>query len=134
MVLCQDPGALVPIPIPRAQVSYAIWYLHDHTCCHIHIFLLLPSISFGYGAAFHFWLRVPVTDRLPRLLGAHLYNPIPWRPVYSILAYTQLLITLKPATSHPWDTAMATAAPRREYELTVRQEPKQARMCGVGGK
>lgn len=23
---------------------------------------------------------------------------------------------------------------RREYELTVRQEPKQARMCGVGGK
>ena len=22
----------------------------------------------------------------------------------------------------------------REYELTVRQEPKQARMCGVGGK
>jgi hypothetical protein len=28
---------------------------------------------------------------------------------------------------------MATP-PRREYELTVRQEPKQARMCGVGGK
>ncbi|KAL0952514.1 hypothetical protein HGRIS_006776 [Hohenbuehelia grisea] len=24
--------------------------------------------------------------------------------------------------------------PYREYELTVRQEPKQARMCGVGGK
>jgi hypothetical protein len=24
--------------------------------------------------------------------------------------------------------------PHREYELTVRQEPKQARMCGVGGK
>ncbi|KAG5638690.1 hypothetical protein H0H81_010915 [Sphagnurus paluster] len=24
--------------------------------------------------------------------------------------------------------------PRREYHLTVRQEPKQARMCGVGGK
>ncbi|KAJ8518966.1 hypothetical protein ONZ45_g4046 [Pleurotus djamor] len=24
--------------------------------------------------------------------------------------------------------------PNREYELTVRQEPKQARMCGVGGK
>jgi Velvet factor len=24
--------------------------------------------------------------------------------------------------------------PRREYELTVRQEPKQARMCGVGGE
>ena len=24
--------------------------------------------------------------------------------------------------------------PPREYELTVRQEPKQARMCGVGGK
>ena len=23
---------------------------------------------------------------------------------------------------------------RREYQLTVRQEPKQARMCGVGGK
>lgn len=23
---------------------------------------------------------------------------------------------------------------RREYELTVRQEPKQARMCGVGGE
>ncbi len=23
---------------------------------------------------------------------------------------------------------------RREYELTVRQEPKEARMCGVGGK
>lgn len=22
----------------------------------------------------------------------------------------------------------------REYELTMRQEPKQARMCGVGGK
>ena len=22
----------------------------------------------------------------------------------------------------------------REYELIVRQEPKQARMCGVGGK
>jgi len=22
----------------------------------------------------------------------------------------------------------------REYELVVRQEPKQARMCGVGGK
>ena len=22
----------------------------------------------------------------------------------------------------------------RDYELTVRQEPKQARMCGVGGK
>lgn len=22
----------------------------------------------------------------------------------------------------------------REYELTVRQEPKQARMCGVGGQ
>jgi hypothetical protein len=29
---------------------------------------------------------------------------------------------------------MATAAARRDYELTVRQEPKQARMCGVGGK
>ncbi|KAF7421067.1 hypothetical protein PC9H_011587 [Pleurotus ostreatus] len=24
--------------------------------------------------------------------------------------------------------------PNREYELTVRQEPKQARMCGIGGK
>lgn len=23
---------------------------------------------------------------------------------------------------------------RRQYELTVRQEPKQARMCGIGGK
>lgn len=31
---------------------------------------------------------------------------------------------------------MAHARPldSREYELTVRQEPKQARMCGVGGK
>ncbi|KAJ3476916.1 hypothetical protein NLI96_g10820 [Meripilus lineatus] len=31
---------------------------------------------------------------------------------------------------------MAHARPfdLREYELTVRQEPKQARMCGVGGK
>ena len=29
---------------------------------------------------------------------------------------------------------MARAYDTREYELTVRQEPKQARMCGVGGK
>lgn len=28
----------------------------------------------------------------------------------------------------------ADEMPRRQYELTVRQEPKQARMCGIGGK
>lgn len=28
---------------------------------------------------------------------------------------------------------MLTPAPR-DYDLVVRQEPKQARMCGVGGK
>lgn len=30
--------------------------------------------------------------------------------------------------------AMARPYDPREYELTMRQEPKQARMCGVGGK
>ncbi|KAI1781566.1 hypothetical protein LXA43DRAFT_1056050 [Ganoderma leucocontextum] len=29
---------------------------------------------------------------------------------------------------------MVRAHDPREYELTMRQEPKQARMCGVGGK
>ncbi|TFK99871.1 velvet factor-domain-containing protein [Pterulicium gracile] len=29
---------------------------------------------------------------------------------------------------------MSGPHPRRDYELTIRQEPKQARMCGVGGK
>lgn len=32
------------------------------------------------------------------------------------------------------DPLMTSIPTRREYELTVRQEPKQARMCGVGGK
>lgn len=30
--------------------------------------------------------------------------------------------------------ATSPPIPNRQYELTVRQEPKQARMCGVGGK
>ncbi|KZV66601.1 hypothetical protein PENSPDRAFT_654746 [Peniophora sp. CONT] len=28
---------------------------------------------------------------------------------------------------------VASVATPREYELSVRQQPKQARMCGVGG-
>ena len=28
----------------------------------------------------------------------------------------------------------SAAPPDREYDLVMRQEPKQARMCGVGGK
>ncbi|KAF8651055.1 hypothetical protein AX16_004918 [Volvariella volvacea WC 439] len=36
----------------------------------------------------------------------------------------------------PYASSSATVVPlpRREYQLIIRQEPKQARMCGVGGK
>ncbi|KAK7033371.1 velvet domain-containing protein [Favolaschia claudopus] len=33
-----------------------------------------------------------------------------------------------------WLTDWLVVMMRRQYELTVRQEPKQARMCGIGGK
>lgn len=86
MVLCQDPGAWVPIPIPRAQVTYAIWMASR-------IFLLLHLLALDMGLPFTFpyLCYCAVTDRLPRLLVAHLYNPIPWVPVYSIPACIQLL-------------------------------------------
>jgi hypothetical protein len=58
----------------------------------IRIFLLLHVLALDMGLPFTspYLCYGAVTDRLPRLLIAHLYNPIPWVPVYSILD-TQLL-------------------------------------------
>ncbi|KAJ7653738.1 velvet factor-domain-containing protein [Mycena polygramma] len=74
-------------------------------------------------------------------------DPSPWAWVVSqsvCPGALQDLLTLFPLalllSPFPCDTPRHTTLAddfygmRRQYELTVRQEPKQARMCGIGGK
>jgi hypothetical protein len=55
---------------------------------------------------------------------------VPLTLIDSVPAAAMSMLAMTPTKPTTWIPAPLND---REYELTMRQEPKQARMCGVGG-
>lgn len=82
-------------------------------------------------------LRVPYhhTRRaLVALVAFPSHFPHPIITTSSVSSCLSFHLSLEKTVADYSVAVMARAYDTREYELTVRQEPKQARMCGVGGK
>ncbi|THH19155.1 hypothetical protein EW146_g1964, partial [Bondarzewia mesenterica] len=116
------PPAVRPRPLsPRIQVrSCSDFLLFLSSIAPQHLIIAIPR---------HQTFRVPSNSqhRLPR--------PAPIRTLAYIppsgLA-TSLIAQLYPFLPPPAHPSFAMSSKSREYDLSVRQQPKQARMCGVG--
>lgn len=73
------------------------------------------------------------TQRVERTRAAGPTLPVVWDS-YNILSFPTARLSLPPSSLFSFPSSSLTMSVDREYELTVRQEPKQARMCGIGGK
>lgn len=69
-------------------------------------------------------LYVPMSSHLPT-------GPNAMGPTH---LFSHIHLSDNPSSSSSSSLLILMVNYHREYELTVRQEPKQARMCGVGGK
>ena len=89
------------------------------------------------------WVRTRLRRTHRRLpsspLSRHIISSVPPPPLppTPAPAFTLAFASapgLAPSAPSNNPTAMSRPYDPREYELTMRQEPKQARMCGVGGE
>ena len=93
----------------------------------VHLAIVFPRSDLAFpgtaGADPTCWVRSPRDYLLssPR-------HPAPWRTPAMLSPATDCELPRPPPHPPPHPAIPS------EYHLTVRQEPKQARMCGVGGK